>query len=112
LGVPSYAWVPFWGLYGSGLMVALGTDNPGFMNTTIEDEYARLYLAFQERLIVEKAFPDGPGPLYRRYEQGRTDTREQSSTANARVAALWRKIEMKTRSLTAQCAGFGDYYLL
>jgi hypothetical protein len=49
LGLPSYAWVPFWGLYASGLTVILGTDNPGIMETTLEDEYARLGTAFEQR---------------------------------------------------------------
>ncbi len=58
LGLPSYAWVPFWGLVASELQVILGTDNPGALETTIEDEYTRLASAFEERITLEKTFEE------------------------------------------------------
>lgn len=98
LGVPGYAWVPFWGLYGSGLKVALGTDNPGLLNTFIEDEYARLRMAFEDRICLEKRHGEDMGPAIWRHA---------GEPTTPKIQAKWREIESRTRACTQRCATFG-----
>ena len=66
LNAPGYEWVPVWGLCAvEGLRVLMGTDDPGLLNTCIEEEYARLAEAFERRAELEKS-PGSPIPSHLR----------------------------------------------
>ncbi len=102
LGLPGYAWVPFWGLVASGLTVVLGTDNPGIMQTSVEEEYARLRAAFPERLDLERQvfFGTELGPRILDSVLGRTARLADQDDRDR----LWSKIEGEVRKRTLELA--------
>lgn len=110
LGAPSFAWVPFWGLRGRGLRVALGSDDPGLMSTCIEEECARLRRAWRERLSLEDRRKgegrDDDCALLRLVEDTEDElvargvaAREARTSAEAKV---WADIEVEVRRVTLE----------
>lgn len=103
LRLRGYQWAPFWGLVAQGLTVLLGTDNPGFGDAWIEDEYARLGGAFERRLKLEDedSFPEHLKIGDRRWtdiqERVRADTREHALVGRAPPPAILRSFSRSAR---------------
>ena len=55
LGCPGYEWAPAWGFFANPkVATVLGSDNPGFLAVSVEEELTRLATAFDARRLLER----------------------------------------------------------